>query len=59
MPRVYVKSSCEYDWLRGDWFVVYGLDLVEGRFLIWDSVCDAWVWIPVDDCEGLDFEKIS
>lgn len=55
MPRVYVKSSCEHNWLRGHWFVVYGLDVVEGRFLIWDSVCDAWVWIPVDDCEGEDF----
>ena len=59
MPQVYIKSSCEYEWLRGCWFVVYGWNVEKDAFLIWDSICDEWVLIPVGDCEGQDFEKTS
>ena len=52
MPQVCIMDWCDHKHLCGEWVTVYGYDIEDGRFLIWDHILDVWQFIPVGDCSG-------
>lgn len=50
MPTIRVKFKDEYSWLASENLAVYAYQ--DGKFLVWDPVCDEWVWIPMESCLG-------